>query len=534
LSIKSRSLLALSLAIFLLAACSKKNTAVERVAILPANILVSDNSAPWLKIGVPLVLQQDLMTARNLIPGVALDESSASQAKATQILRTTVESRQSGLRIEATLVDAKTQKSVLVKNVDAPSVAAILPALNDLARKIDSNAYAYPTGNVDALQSYLGAATTNNRQQRGKSLTQAIQKDATFSLAYIALLEMLGSAPPAGAAHFIDEAKAHRDKFAPYDRAKLDLAISRLSGAPAQDQIKLAQEALKFAPNDLDVLAVLGLNQFLEGDAKAGEESLRRAVSLNPANTALQIQLGRGLMQSRKFKEADAIFSAAGQVPAVLPDLATCVLLEGDTTRANTIADKFFSSIQNPDLKPLLRASWLVMERQASKGVDMLLSAKFTSPNIQSVALSEVAVWQVLGHDYAAAQATVQRSSTATTGQAISFPAVAALLADKDGSAADWQKRVAASPLPPNVKDPIIAYGLFLRGNYAEAATQWRQTLDKSHGADLRARAMLASSLAYAGKKSDADAVKVVPFVPEFGDLYAAIPFLEMRRVLGI
>jgi hypothetical protein len=43
---------------------------------------------------------------------------------------------------------------------------------------------------------------------------------------------------------------------------------------------------------------------------------------------------------------------------------------------------------------------------------------------------------------------------------------------------------------------------------------------------------MLASSLDRAGKLDEARRVRVQPFVPEFGDIYAPISFSEMRRMM--
>jgi hypothetical protein len=496
-------------------------------------MLVSETSSQWLKIGIPLILQQDLMTARALIPGVTADENTATQAKATQVLRTTVESRANGLHIESKLFDLKSQKALQVRSVDAGSVAGIIAAADSLAKLLDPNASAYSTGSLPALQSYLAAASTNNRQQRVQMLQQAVRQDPNFGLAYISLLEMIAPNGQADPRPFLNEAKTHRDKFSAYDRAKFDLAVSRLLGAPAAEQIRQAQEALKIAPNDLEVLAILGMNQLLEGEGPAGEQALRRAVSLNPSNARLQIELGRGLMRDRKLKEADAILSAMAKDAAVLPDLATCALLEGDTGRANSLANQLFASIQSPDLRPLFAASWQFMAGERQKGIDTLLTTRFGTPNVEAVALSEAAIWQALQNNYGAAKETLARAN-ANAAHVVAFPAVAALLIDKAGSAAEWQQRVKAARLPDNVKGPLLAYGFFLRGNYDEAAAQWKLVLDASHGNDLRARAMLASSLDRAGKKTEARQIKVMPFAPEFGDLYAAIPFAEMRRLLGL
>jgi Flp pilus assembly protein TadD len=473
---------------------------------LPANLLLSDEAAEWLKAGVPIVLQHDLMTAHSLIAGLAQDEAGAIQGSATRILRTSVESRQGGLHIESTLADAVTHKVVKVESVDASSTDQLLPALNSLAKKIDPDATPFSTNNQQAWQSYVTSQGSNDPQQRAQFLNQAIGQDPNFGFAWVTLLEMIAPNRQTDVKNMIDEGKSHRKAFGAYDRAKFDLAMNRLTNAAPAEQIRSAQQTLALAPNDLDALTMLGSYQILAGAPAAGEESLRRAVTLNPANIGLRFQLARGLLELRKYQEAEATFSSIEKTPAVYPEMATCVLLEGDKTRAATISEKFVASVQNDELKALLRAYGEVISGDRQKGIDLVM-------------------------DYAGAQKTVAMLSQAGS-QAATLVGVASLLADKTSSAADWQKKVEAAALPQGVREPILAYGFFLRGNYAEAVTAWQRVDDTSHGMDLHARAMLASSLDHLGKQTEAQRIAVLPFAAEFSDLYSAISFTEMRRML--
>ena len=79
-----------------------------------------------------------------------------------------------------------------------------------------------------------------------------------------------------------------------------------------------------------------------------------------------------------------------------------------------------------------------------------------------------------------------------------------------------------------------LGYGFFLGHHYQEAAQTWNDLLKQSGGADLRARTMLAASLAQQANADEARHIQVQPFVPDFGDLYASVSFFEMNRVLGI
>jgi tetratricopeptide (TPR) repeat protein len=504
---------------------------VERLAILPANLLISDPSSEWLKVGVPIVLEQDLLTARGLIPGFAPDETGSAQTGATRVLRTSVENRNGGLHIECTTVDNATHKVVKVDSADATSAAVLLPALNSLAKKLDAGAIEFPTKSTAAWQALATAEATNNPQQRAQFLNQAINQDQNFGLAWVSLLEMIAPNRQTNLKHMIDDARARRNSFSAFDRARFDVAMSRLDNTPPGAQIQFDKTVLAMAPNDLDVLTVLGNNQILNGDGAGGEESLRRAASMNPMNVGLRFQLARGLMERKKFKEAEGVFSSIEKTPAVYPELATCILLEGDKTRADTVAEKFVASLQNQELKPLFRAVWAVVSGDRQKGIDLVLASKFKTPQLASIALSEAVVWQLMGGDSVAAQKTIGML-TQTAGPSVALPQITSLLADKTSPSADWQSKVQSISLPDNLKQPILAYGFFLRGNYADAAKAWQQVDDETHGTDLRARAMLAASLERAGKPGGGRIV-LLPFTPEFADLYSAISFSELRRLLG-
>ncbi len=501
------------------------------MAILPANVLISDPASGWLKVGAPIVVQQDLVTAHTLIAGFAVDEAGATQNGATRLLRITLESRNGGIHIEAATVNNTTHKVIKTDTADASPASMLLPALNSLAKKLDSYAVDFPTKNEAAVEALAAADASNNPQQRAQYLNQAINQDQNLGLAWTSLMDMIPLGRKADLKRMIDDAKTHRAAFSALDRARFDMSINRLEGAPPAEQIKAANAVLTLAPNDLDVLTVLGNNQILQGDSAAGEESLRRAARLNPGNPELRFQLARGLMELRKYKEAEGVFNSIDKSPSVYPELATCILLEGDKKRADTVADKFFASVQNEELRPLLHGAWQVMSGERQKGVDLVLNTKFKTPNLQAIALGEVTVWQLMGGDFDGAKKTVALL-VQTGGQSVALPEIAALLDDKTTPIAAWQGKVQSLSLPENVKQPILAYGFFLRGNYDDAARVWQQVNDATHGEDLHARVMLASSLDRAGKPTGGR-VMVLPFTPEFADLYSAVSFTELRRLLA-
>jgi hypothetical protein len=210
---------------------------VERLALLPANILTAESSAEWLKTGVPLVLQEDLATAHGVVVSGAANESDATQAAATRLLRTTVENHQGRIRIETSLVDAKSQKNLSFQSIEADSLDRLLPALNTLAKRIDAHASEFSSKKIAVLQAAAAAAAATDPQTRVQRIAQALQTDPSFGLGYIALLEILSRSNEQNAKSVITQGQKHRSSFTPYDQVKFDVIAARALHAPLSQQL---------------------------------------------------------------------------------------------------------------------------------------------------------------------------------------------------------------------------------------------------------------------------------------------------------
>jgi cytochrome c-type biogenesis protein CcmH/NrfG len=485
-----------------------------------------------MKLGVPLVLQYDLSTAWTISPSMAAGESNAAQLGANQIMRTTVESRQGRIHLEATILDEATQKNVSVNSAEASSAAELLPALNALAKRIDGHASKFATEKIETVQTMASAAAATNLQTRVQFLGRAVQADPTFGAGYVALLEIISRSSNQNIKSLIAEAQTNRKLFMPFDQTKFEMVVTRLRHASRSEQAKAAEAVLQLAPNDVEALELLGVVRFLEGDASGGENALRRALGLSPANVNLQNQLALGLLGAKRFSAAEKILAAMTTNPASRLELAVCILLEGDAARASTAAEHFFTAVPNAEVRSLVRAFWLAISGQRPKAIESLANAKFADSNLKASALGETAVWRVMNKDFAGAKKDAALSAAADTRPGSPVPIVAALLADSDEAAGEWQKKVAAAKLGEDAKETLLGYGYFLNRHYAEASAAWRPILERSRGADLRARAMLKGSLERAHDTDEAHKIEVLAFVPEFGDLYGVISFDEMRRQL--
>ncbi len=283
-------------------------------------------------------------------------------------------------------------------------------------------------------------------------------------------------------------------------------------------------------PNDVEAMTLLGSERFLLGDASNGERLLRRALSLNPGNLNIRQQLSLGLLETKQFEAAEKALAGLEGNPSVLPELAICALLKGDLARANALFGHYVDLLQasKDQAAPLSHANWFAITQSPARAADFLAQSKFSSPDIQSVAESQSAIYALMDGNTAAAKASASAALRyAAAPVAKTFALVAALTARGD---------VKAAPLEPGAKNLILAYGLFFQKQYAESAELWKAIVKESGDTDLRSRAMLASALNHAGQAQEAETVRVQPFVPNLtgADEFAAVSFQEMRKLLKL
>lgn len=97
---------------------------------------------------------------------------------------------------------------------------------------------------------------------------------------------------------------------------------------------------------------------------------------------------------------------------------------------------------------------------------------------------------------------------------------------------AQWQAIVEKHVPPAEMQGntPLApGYRAFLEKRSQDAITFWQGVVQQTAGTDLRARTMLAASLAQGNQSGNND---VLPYIPDFADPYASVGFNEMRRML--
>jgi hypothetical protein len=530
--------LVLSFVIAALSGCSRgSQPVIQRVAIIPGNILISDPATAWMRMGVALVFAEDFMTTQQFVPVIADGESGAYRAGAARILEATVEERGGRLRMQVVVRNMTSQKNESVRTAEAAVAGGLIADADSIAKRIDAQCTAYSTKNDQALQAFTEAAAAGNSKERIDGLKRAIGIDPEYGAAYVTLISDLSRAgqDTAGA---IAQARVHAQGFTALDRARLNDIAARIGHAPLNIQVQAAAELLKLAPNNLDALTTLGSDEFLQANG-AALSLFSRALEIAPRDPAIEMELAQGLLEIRRFAQAEKVFTALDSDPAVLPDVAVAVLLQGNRPRADSLFSVYMRRAEEArdPLAPLAQAGWIAISSGIRQGIASLTPGSISQPEIRSLAWSQLAVWEAAARDTRAAKISAKQASEASKSPITRvFSIAAGLVADAADEPPDqWRMRVNASPLDGGTKRVLLGYGYFLAGHYNRAAGVWQTVLDESGNTDLRARAMLASSLDHAGRKASAAKIRVQPFLPNLtgGDPYAAIPFREMRRLLG-
>lgn len=362
------------LAIVLIASgCSRRTeTARRRMAVLPAAVLVPDPSSEWLAAALPIVLQQDLATSSALVVTFVPNASTAYQLLATDILRPMVEFSNGAYTVRVTLSDAATQEDSQHLAEQVASERDLLPALDRLARKIDrSRATSFSTHNFDALREFSLAVLSSDPPARNTHLQAAIQADPAFGLAYIASVENNGAARV--------PASAPVQSFTPMDRARWEALQAHRLAAPMARQMEAEQNVLNLAPNSVEALESLGTHRFASGQINQGEQLLRRAISLSPANQSLAANLAGHLVLAGRSPDALQILRPlANQNPSILPSVALVELLAGNTKAADATFARFLGLVPAGSSAALaLQSQWDQYKAPASSQ-----SAPATAPRL--------------------------------------------------------------------------------------------------------------------------------------------------------
>ncbi|MBV9265273.1 MAG: tetratricopeptide repeat protein, partial [Acidobacteriaceae bacterium] len=425
----------------------------------------------------PIVLRQDLMSSPGLSGEIANDESAAYQNGATEVLRTTVENRSGHMHAQAVITDLANQRNRKAIEVDGPPQSGLIGVLNEMAQRIDGRSTGFSTASDTALKAYVAGVTGRDSARQMQELDQAIAIDPHFGLAYLSQLQLLAASAPQQAQAVLANAVEHSSGFVALDQARLTAMRARLKNAPVAEQIHATEALLRLTPNDPDALLGLGSQLFLQGEAGTAESAFRKAIEFSPGNLNLRHQFAIGLIEAKQFRSAENVLSTLPENQNVITELAICVLLEGDAKRASSIYDRYLTAreaAKDPSVI-LLRANWLSVSEPLTQATSWLAGQKLPTPELQSLALSQLAIWEISEGRVEDARKNVETAAQRGASPLSKMYALAA------GWTVSATRAISTAQLDDNTRSALSAYGLFLNRHYAEAAEVWRK-LDQQSG----------------------------------------------------
>ncbi|MCU1339688.1 MAG: Tetratricopeptide 2 repeat protein [Bryobacterales bacterium] len=472
-------------------ACSRSGRAVERVAFLPIENLTGDPAPDWISTAGPKIVTDQLLggTGRTVpVQAGALRDAYASGA--TQLVHGYFEKRGQGLHYEFMVEDTQTHKVVQTVAGDGDT----LPALDRLAKQIDSGAHPFSSTNPEAVAAWARGEPEN-----------AVSLDQDFGAAWLSWVQARAAAGNTqDAFDIVVRALRQPSLRSPVDRAQLELAAATFrQDEPAQQRALAAlaqlmphdsallrrlatqemnarrfsqaaqfyQAALREDPDDIDSWNMLGYAQAFAGDVDSAQKSFERYGS-DPARAANALDSqGEAAFLNGRFSEAEKYFlEAHAKSPAMLGggDLLKAAYarwLKGDLTGADQLFAQYlaFRSQQKDPMVAWRQAVWEYSTGRPAAAIDRLTNVT-RLPSVSGppadLARTQLAVWSDLSklpHDPAALKQVFERTPPTSDGiTRVLFAAALAQAGQKD----EARKLLVLWPLPGAEGDPLLLQSL--------------------------------------------------------------------------
>jgi len=261
----------------------------------------------------------------------------ATDLGVAHVLEGTVQRAGSRVRVNAQLIDARTDSQLWAERYDR-DVADVFAIESELAGKIVAQLQAQispsekaaieqkPTADLAAHDLYIRAKTLiatavfSTPEQESLSeavrlLNQAIERDPVFALAYYQLVRAHDLLYFGGTDHtparlaLADSAIQSLTRLRP-DSGEAHLALANhlylgyLDYDHAREELKLAQQSL---PNDPLVFEILGYIDRRQGRWAESTKSLERAIELDPQNPGFLKQLADSYVCLRQYADAERV-----------------------------------------------------------------------------------------------------------------------------------------------------------------------------------------------------------------------------------
>jgi tetratricopeptide (TPR) repeat protein/TolB-like protein len=514
-----------------------------RYAVLPFENLSGDPSLdwaaraaaetlPWSLAGVmscPVVSASALELGQSSLGAYASERSAALVTGANQLISGYVEKVGNRVRITAVVEDAATGKSIRTESVESATPAG---ALRDLAKKFSPSAKPYLTSNDTALRLYASGepaqAVQQDRHFGPPWLTleriQRAQGNREGALATIEQASLAGVDPASRAQLDLDAATLRGDK------PVMAAALRRMSALNPDDTLVLRtlaeadsaagnfpaaaadwQKLAAAIPADAAMWNSLGYARAWAGDYPGAMNALREYARLDSKSANPSDSMGDVAYLAGKFQEAATHYlDADAKDPKFLQHgelykAAWARFRAGDRAGADSLFDRFFQArtAAGDFMVALQKGDWLyrtgrrkdaeawLHQTLLRQSVAQPQNAQPQNPALRSDAVAQLAIWDLMSGDRAAAAGLVMPRDLAP-----SRPLVLVRFASLPSAPAEeWQKRADQfMPLPAmaGLRRLAVGYALLLDGHRDAALPVWTEIVKENPATDFFAAALVA------------------------------------------
>jgi TolB-like protein/Flp pilus assembly protein TadD len=280
-----------------------------------------------------------------------------------------------------------------VFEVQAEIAGKVVSALDvALADSVREALVSKPTQNVAAYDVFLKgealAATGSAADQRRAvaHYQDAIRLDSTFALAWAHLARTgaflyvnAGSTPELAA---IVRAAAERSRRLAPNQPDTYVALAfteAFIGGSPERALRIAEEGLRVAPNNSDLLAAAASQEQTLGRFEAAIGRLERAFAIDPRSAIISRRLAYALMVLRRYPEARVAFErgltlAPGNL-TIQQNLALAALGEGDVAPVRRIVDHPSGGVDRDQMLAYLcqfeELGWALTDEHRSRALEL-------------------------------------------------------------------------------------------------------------------------------------------------------------------
>lgn len=474
-------------------------------------------------------------------PGISSERQLAILAGATRLGYGDYEIRGGKLRARLTIEDVATGKMTGPFTAESPATD-VESAASNLAHQLAAGAGKYATGNAAAVEAYMIALEASTGVATDESAARAIAADPNFAPPYRLLAASKAKRQDlAGALAVLDAAAARGNAFPPVERARnaLDAATLRNDSAARRQALtdlvkadpddlpswrllgELAyaghdyrqaviafQKVLGFQPDDAAMLNELAYSQAYGGNLDAALATLHRYQTTHPNDPNALDSTGDVYLIYGRLPDAEKFYLQAYrkepnfQAGGDLFKAAMAHLMTGDVAGADALEKRVEEARQaaHDPAVPFRRAEWSWISGRRKLALTQLSAFAQSCENgplkeLASRGYSEMAVWQLLLEDRAAADAMLRKAfqfaGPSTAGSAL----LVRFLLQPAASPAEWTSRadlLLRNPAQAALRDLMLAQAFLMNRQFDSAAPLLQHLYDSGGTADESLPVLLA------------------------------------------